>query len=242
MFIGPCIVIYFYSKANQLHQRFNFILFGVTLYMFRTVFPPIIRSSRLYIQQQACVKQILLSAWQQADSSICLRNLKRWCTYLVLLQKYTKINQSITKSKRLHPLTQVFTVPSLHNCSTHCNFEHPLVQSVARIYHVYKPNIVSHSIIQPLPFPPSCSCFHCCLILLTFLITFLIRPVHLVVLLHHSKIQLIIYTFVLPASIYKHPNLFPPTYTSTEYICKHHYVVSLYDHWRLNKVLSVSLF
>jgi len=37
---------------------------GVKPYMFRTVFPSIIRSSRLYsyIQQHAYVKQILLSA------------------------------------------------------------------------------------------------------------------------------------------------------------------------------------
>jgi len=35
--------------------------------MFLTVFPSIIRSSRLYMQQHAFVKQILLSA----DSSIC---------------------------------------------------------------------------------------------------------------------------------------------------------------------------
>jgi len=41
--------------------------FGVTLYMLRTVFPSIIMRSRLYIQQQAYVKQIL-----QADSSISL--------------------------------------------------------------------------------------------------------------------------------------------------------------------------
>jgi len=34
----------------------------MTLYMFRTVDPSIIRSSRLYMQQQAFVKQILLSA------------------------------------------------------------------------------------------------------------------------------------------------------------------------------------
>jgi len=38
------------------------IYFGMTLYMFRTVFLPVIRSSRLYIQQQAYVKQILLTA------------------------------------------------------------------------------------------------------------------------------------------------------------------------------------
>jgi len=40
----------------------NLFYFGMTLYMFRTVFPSIIRSSRLYIQQQAYVKQLLLTA------------------------------------------------------------------------------------------------------------------------------------------------------------------------------------
>ena len=43
-------------------SQFYFILFyfGVMLYMFRMIFPSIIRSSRLYIQQQTCVKHILL--------------------------------------------------------------------------------------------------------------------------------------------------------------------------------------
>jgi len=36
-------------------------IFGMTLWMFRTVFPSIIRSSRMYIQQQAYVKQTLLT-------------------------------------------------------------------------------------------------------------------------------------------------------------------------------------
>ena len=36
--------------------------FGMTLHVFRTVFPSINSSSRLYIQQQAFVKQILLTA------------------------------------------------------------------------------------------------------------------------------------------------------------------------------------
>jgi len=48
-----------------MHQCLKYIYFGMTLYMFRTVFPSIIRSSRLYIQQQAFVKQILLSASRQ---------------------------------------------------------------------------------------------------------------------------------------------------------------------------------
>jgi len=49
-FIGPCIVIYFYSKTNSIHKCLKIILFGVTLYMFRTVSPPIIRSSQLCTQ------------------------------------------------------------------------------------------------------------------------------------------------------------------------------------------------
>jgi len=50
-FTGPCIVIYFYSKTNKMHQCLKFIYFGMTLYMFRTVFPSIISSSSLYIRQ-----------------------------------------------------------------------------------------------------------------------------------------------------------------------------------------------
>jgi len=51
-----------------MHQCIKFILFGVTLYMFRTVFLSIIRSSRMYIQQQAYVKQILPSELLMTDA------------------------------------------------------------------------------------------------------------------------------------------------------------------------------
>jgi hypothetical protein len=61
-FTGPCILIHCYSKTNQMHLFLTFIYFSITLYMFRAVFPSIIRSSKLYIQQQAYIKQILLSA------------------------------------------------------------------------------------------------------------------------------------------------------------------------------------
>jgi len=43
-FMGPCILMCFYRKVNQMRQCLKFILFWVTLYMFRTVFPSIIRS------------------------------------------------------------------------------------------------------------------------------------------------------------------------------------------------------
>jgi len=63
MFIGPCIVIYFYSKTTRCASFTNLFYFGITSYMFRMVFPSIIRSSRLYIQQPVYVKQILLPAF-----------------------------------------------------------------------------------------------------------------------------------------------------------------------------------
>ena len=49
-------------KPTRCTNVSNIFYFGMALYMFRTVFPSIIRSSRLYIQQQAFVKEILLSA------------------------------------------------------------------------------------------------------------------------------------------------------------------------------------
>ena len=58
----------------------NLFYFGITLYMFRTVFPSVIRISRLYIQRLAYVKQIQLSACKQAVSCICLTNASR-CMY-----------------------------------------------------------------------------------------------------------------------------------------------------------------
>ena len=48
-----------------MNQCLKFIYFGMILYVFRTVFPSIIRNSRLYIQQQAYVKHILLNASSQ---------------------------------------------------------------------------------------------------------------------------------------------------------------------------------
>jgi len=45
-----------------MHQCITLFYSEMTLYMFRAGFPSIVRSSRLYIQQQAYVKQILLSA------------------------------------------------------------------------------------------------------------------------------------------------------------------------------------
>jgi len=45
-----------------MHQCIKFIYFGIALCMFRTVFLSIIRSTRLYIQQQAYVRYCCLLA------------------------------------------------------------------------------------------------------------------------------------------------------------------------------------
>jgi len=49
-------------KPTRCTNVSNLFYSEITLYMFRTVFPSVIRSSRMYIQQQAYVKQILLFA------------------------------------------------------------------------------------------------------------------------------------------------------------------------------------
>jgi hypothetical protein len=60
-FTGPCIVIYFYSKTNEMHQFLKFILFCSSTLHVSEVFPSIIRSLRLYIQHQVYVRIILLN-------------------------------------------------------------------------------------------------------------------------------------------------------------------------------------
>jgi hypothetical protein len=52
IFIDLCIVIYSYSTTNKMHLLSQIIYSCKTLYMFRTVFPLFIKSSKLRIQQR----------------------------------------------------------------------------------------------------------------------------------------------------------------------------------------------
>ena len=61
-FKRTCIVIYSYSTTKQMHLFLKLFILVKRSYMFRTVFPFIIRSSKLHIRQQAYVKQLLLPA------------------------------------------------------------------------------------------------------------------------------------------------------------------------------------
>ena len=61
------------AKPTRCTNVSNLFYFGMTLYMFQTVFPSIIRSTRLYIQQQ-----ILLSAWQMPVAVCTVLNSWWW--------------------------------------------------------------------------------------------------------------------------------------------------------------------
>jgi hypothetical protein len=67
-FVGPCIVIFFYSKTNQMQNISNLFYFGITLNMFRTVSPSIIRSRRLYIHQVYVIQVLWLFASKQSQN------------------------------------------------------------------------------------------------------------------------------------------------------------------------------
>ena len=78
-FIGPCIVKYSYSTTNKMHLLSQIIYSCKTLCMFRTVFPSIIRSSKLRIQQRYMSNSccyLLLSGMRSlmaaGSSSTCL--------------------------------------------------------------------------------------------------------------------------------------------------------------------------
>jgi len=60
IFICPYTVIRSCSTTNKMHLLSHIIHSCKTLYMFWTVFPSIIRSSRLCIQRQVYIKQLLL--------------------------------------------------------------------------------------------------------------------------------------------------------------------------------------
>jgi hypothetical protein len=64
--------VYFYSKTKKMHNISNLFHFGTSLYMFRTVFPSIIRNLRLYIQHQVYVIQVL---WLLASRQTQNRNM-----------------------------------------------------------------------------------------------------------------------------------------------------------------------
>jgi hypothetical protein len=69
MFIGPCIVIYYYSKTNEMHQFLKFILFCCsTIHV----------SDSLSIYNQESKTVHTASGLCQTDSAECLLAGKRW--------------------------------------------------------------------------------------------------------------------------------------------------------------------
>ena len=54
-----------------MHNISDLFYFGTTLYMFRTISPPVIRSLRLYIQHQAHVIQVLWLLVSKQPQNLC---------------------------------------------------------------------------------------------------------------------------------------------------------------------------
>jgi hypothetical protein len=68
-------------------RRTIFRVYWISLYMFRTVFPSVIRSSRLYIQRQVCVIQV---RWRPTSMLASKQSTNLYDTYLTLyVQSWT---------------------------------------------------------------------------------------------------------------------------------------------------------
>jgi len=104
-----------------MHQCIKLFYFGMTLYMFRTVFPSIIRSSRLCIQQRAFVKQIVLSA--------------------LTFYMFRTVFPSIIRSSRLYIQQQAFVKQILLSALTFYMFRtvFPSIIRSSRLY-IQQPN------------------------------------------------------------------------------------------------------
>jgi hypothetical protein len=77
IFIGPCIVIHCHSITNKMHLLSQIIYSRKTLCIFRTVFPSIIRSSKLRIEQRYMSNSccyLLLSGMSSISSPIAAGN------------------------------------------------------------------------------------------------------------------------------------------------------------------------
>ena len=104
-----CIIIYFYNKTNQMHNILNLFYFRTTLYMFRTVFPSIIRSLRLYVQHQVYVVPVL---------------------WLLALYMFRTVFPSIIRSLRLYIQHQVYVISA---CTLHVSVFPSIIRSL-RLY------------------------------------------------------------------------------------------------------------
>jgi hypothetical protein len=81
-FVGPCsITIYFYSKTNKMHNISNLFYLGTNLYTFRTVFPPVIRSPRLYIGHHVLW---VLASGNESSISFPLASSHRTCMTILM--------------------------------------------------------------------------------------------------------------------------------------------------------------
>jgi hypothetical protein len=113
--VQTCTDIISRVKPTRCTNVSNLFYFGMTICMFRTVFPSIIRSLRLYIQQQAwpyeC--QMYWHAWtwnsHSSNYCFCLTNITR----ITSKSKHTAKYPDLPLSMRHVPHSEEFPVPGL---------------------------------------------------------------------------------------------------------------------------------
>ena len=112
-FVGLCIVIYFYSKTNQMHSILNLFYFGTTFYIFRKVFPSIIL--RLYIQHQVYAIQVpwLLGGGNVVELLFHLFPASKLFYFGTTLYMFRTVCPSIIRSLRLHTASGICSTGSV---------------------------------------------------------------------------------------------------------------------------------
>jgi hypothetical protein len=117
IFRGPCIVIHSLSTTNKRHLLSQIIYFCKTLYMLQTVFPSIIRSSKLRIQQRyisnSCCYPLMFPYSYVSFACLALINLIFMCPCIVIqshstTNKMLLLSQIIYSCKTLYMFRTVF--------------------------------------------------------------------------------------------------------------------------------------
>ena len=88
-------------------RRTIFRVYWISIYMFRTVFPSIIRSSRLCIQHQVYVIQV---CWLHAISIVKPTRLTIFRVYWISIYMFRTVFPSIIRSSRLCIQRQVYVI------------------------------------------------------------------------------------------------------------------------------------
>jgi hypothetical protein len=106
-FVGPCIVIYLYSKTKQMHNISKLFYFGTTLYMFRTGLSVHYQESKtVYIPDAVCTVYFYSKTNQ-------MHNISNLFYFGTTLYMFWTVSPSIIRSLRLYMQHKVYVIQVL---------------------------------------------------------------------------------------------------------------------------------